>query len=53
MKFATSAGVALALSFLFYDQRDLSEAQASGGGEAFQEARMSYAGAGISGGKIY
>ena len=23
MKFATSAGVALALSFLFYDQRDL------------------------------
>ena len=25
MKIATSAGVALALSFLFYDQRDLAE----------------------------
>jgi len=37
MKFATSAGVALALSFLFYDQRDLAE---GGGGQRAQVQRV-------------
>ena len=67
MKFATSAGVALGLSFLFYDQRDVGEEsyrgqparmQASpeapqiGGGTGGEERSFLSYGAGFGGGKL-
>jgi len=41
MRLATSLGVALAVSFLFYDQRDLSEGAQYGGGGGGSEFRLS------------
>ena len=59
MKFATSAGVALGLSFLFYDQRDVGEGVvgqreevvALTGEERAERSFLSY-GAGYGGGKL-
>ena len=60
MKVLTSAGVALALSFLFYDQQDLSGESYravhdpfEGGVPQAERGFMKYGGAGIGGGRVY